>query len=49
MWLQAKTADECRSILTKRLPAGENSMPAAEWVKLCGKLGKKYGQDPLSM
>ncbi len=30
---------------------GEESVPidAKEWVKLCGKLGKKYGEDPLSM
>ena len=44
-----KTADECRTILKKRLGEGQESMPAADWVKLCGKLGKKYGEDPLSM
>ena len=45
----SKTADDCRTILKKRLGEKEESMPAADWVKLCGKLGKKYGQDPLSM
>jgi hypothetical protein len=47
--LQSKTAEECRSILKKRLGPDQASMPAKDWVKLCGKIGKKYGEDPLSL
>ena len=46
------TAYDCEGIIRKRSGCGDDKrvpVAAADWVKLCGKLGKKYGEDPLAM
>ena len=40
---------ECAAILVKRCDGAPDGLPAKDWVKLCGKLAKKYGEDPLAL
>ena len=48
----SKSRMDCEGIIRKRSGCGDDKrvpVAAADWVKLCGKLGKKYGEDPLAM
>jgi hypothetical protein len=45
----SKGRNQCEGILEKRSGQAATPLHAKEWVKLCTKLRKKYGEDPLAM
>lgn len=47
--LRLRAQVECATILAKRCDGAPDGLPAKDWVKLCGKLAKKYGEDPLAL